>query len=288
VSGRDYLDNAKGMILMVKRIAVLFCCLPLLGTVGCVGQSAYEKKAVEATSLSRDLAEMQRRNSELVRDNEALRADITGLRAKIDELDTTRKRLELTISSGEQTPYQFVAELEREKGRLREDLAKLHRTQDDRVRTCSRIYELFLERMKNEIATGQVRLTELRGTIRLELLEEAFFDGTRTELSPQGLSLLRKVAELLTENKDVDASVESLYEIPVTHLDDSGKQLTTWRIPLLRSLSVARYMLKIGIGTAALSTMTRGQFELESNPGMVTDKANANEIAILISVKECG
>lgn len=271
---------------MVKRIAVLFCFIPLLGIVGCVGQSAYERKAVEATSLSKDLTEMQRRNSDLVRDNEALRADITGLRAKVDELEAARKRLEQTITSGEQAPYQFVAELEREKGRLRDDLAKLLRTQDDRVRTSSRIYELFLERMKNEIASGQVRLTELRGTIRLELLEEAFFDGTKTELSPQGISLLRKVAELLMENKDVDASVESMYEIPAAHLDASGKQLTTWRIPLLRSVSVASYMLKIGIGSAALSTMTKGQFVLDANPGMVTDKATANEIAILLFVKE--
>lgn len=272
----------------MKRITVFFCCFSILGIVGCVGQSSYEKKAVEATSLSRDLAEMQRRNSDLVRDNEVLRADISGLRAKVDELETTRKRLEQTISSGEQAPYQFVAELEREKRRLREDLAKLLRTQDDRVRTCSRIYELFLEGMKNDIASGQVRLTELRGTIRLELLEEAFFDGTRTELSPQGLSLLRKVAELLLDNKEVEATVESLYEIPATHLDDPGKQLTTWRIPLLRSLSVARYMLKVGIDSATLSTMARGQFEFESNPGVVTDKTNAIGIAILISVKECG
>ncbi len=271
---------------MVKRIAVLFFSVPLLGIFGCVGQSAYEKKAIEATSLAKDLTEMQRRNSDLVRDNEALRADINGLRAKVDELETTRKRLEQTISSGEQIPYQFVAELEREKGRLREDLAKLLRTQDDRVRTCSRIYELFLERLKNEIASGQVRLTELRGTIRLELLEEAFFDGTKTELSAQGVSLLRKVTELLLENKDVDASVESMYEIPASHLDDSGNQLTTWRNPLLRSLSVARSMLKVGINSAALSTITRGQFVLESTPGIVTDTANTNGIAILIFVKE--
>jgi len=47
-------------------------------------------------------------------------------------------------------------------------------------------------------------------------------------------------------------------------------------------------MQKFGIGSAVLSTMTRGQFVLESNPGMVTDKANENEIAILIYVKECG
>lgn len=271
---------------MVKTIVFLFCVLPLVGIVGCVRQSAYEKKSIEATGLSKDLTEMQRQNNEIIRDNEALRADISGLRAKIDELETTRNRLEQSISSGEQTPYQFVAELEREKGRLREDLAKLLRTQDDRVRTSSRTYELFLERMKNEIASGQMRLTELRGTIRLEWLEESLFDDTKTELSPHGFSLLRKVAELLAENNNVDVTVESLYEIPSTHQDPSGNLLNSWRIPLLRSLSAARYLQQMGIGSAALSIVTRGQYKLESSNGALSDKVRANAITILIFVKE--
>lgn len=271
---------------MVKRIAVLFCFLPLLGIFGCAGQSAYEKKNAEVTSLMNDLTEVERRNSELVHENEDLQADISGLRAKIDELENVRKRLEQTISSGEQPPHQFVAELEREKGRLRDDLAKLLRTQDDRVRTSSRFYELFLDRMKDEIASGQVRLTELRGTIRLELLEEAFFDGTKTNLSPRGIALLRKVSELLMDSKDIDASVESSFEIPPTDPDSSGNQLTTWRIPLLRALSVARYLMNLGVGSATLNTITRGQFERDANIGVVTDKAGATGIALLIFVKE--
>ncbi|MHC1697960.1 MAG: hypothetical protein AB9919_07910 [Geobacteraceae bacterium] len=271
---------------MVKRLAALFCFVPLLGIVGCVGQSAYEKKAVEATGLAKDLTEMQRRNSDLIRDNEVLRADISGLYAKIDELETARKRLEQTISSGEQLPYQFVAELEREKGRLRDDLAKLLRTQDDRVRTSSRIYERFLERMKDEIASGKVRLTELRGTIKLELPEEAFFDGAKTDLSPGVISLLRKVAELLKDSEDVDVSVESLFVIPQDRLDSSDIQLTPWQDPLLRTISAARYMLQTGIGSATITTTARGQFKLDSKTKIMTDQAGANGIAILIFVKE--
>ncbi len=271
---------------MVKRISALFCLLSLLGMVGCVGQSAYEKKAEEATSVSKDLAEVQRRNTALVRDNEGLQADIAALRAKVDELETARKRLEQTMVSGEQTPYQFVAELEREKGRLREDLAKILRTQDDRVRTSSRIYESFLELMKDEIAQGQIRISELRGTIRLEFLEEAIFDGTKTDVSPQGNSLLRKVAGLLKDRKDVDVSVESGYEIPPNALDSSSRQQTPWRVPVLRTLSVARLIQQSGVASATLRANARGEFGHATNNQIMTDSSIANGIDILITVKE--
>lgn len=271
---------------MVKRIVAFFCFFPLLGMVGCVGQSAYEKKVEEATSISKDLAEAQHRNTALVRENEGLRADISGLRAKVDELETAEKRLEQTMASGEQTPYQFVAELEREKGRLREELAKIQRTQDERVRTSSRIYESFLEIMKDEIAQGELRISELRGTIRLELLEEALFDGTKTDISPQGISLLRKVAALLKDRKDIDVSVESGYEITSLGLDTPARQLTSWRGPVLRTISIARLILQNGVSSENLKANTRGEFGRAAKTEIITDSGNANGIAILIALKE--
>jgi len=271
---------------MVKRLAVLFFIFPLLGIVGCVGQSAYEKKAAEATSFSRDLAEAQSRNTGLVRDNESLRADIAGLRAKVDELEIARKRLEQSILSADQTPYQFVAELEREKGRLREDLAKILRTQDDQVRASSSIYESFLERMKAEIAQGQVRVSELRGTIKLEFLAGAIFDGTTADLSPQGTVLLRKVAGLLKDSKEIDVSIESYYEITPIRLANVDTQQTPWHVPVLRSVSVARFIVQSGVESATLRTITRGEFGLAKKSGMMTDSGKAPGIDISIAVKE--
>jgi chemotaxis protein MotB len=270
------------MIFMAKGITALFCLFPLLGLVGCVGQSAYEKKSVEATSFSRNLAEEKQINAEIVRENEDLRADISGLRAKVDELETARKRLEQTIGSGEQNPYQFVAELEREKYRLREDLAKIMRTQDDRVRTCSSIYESFLERMKEDIAQGQLRVSELRGTIRLEFRDEEIFDGTRMTLTPQGTSLIRKVSDLLKDTNDIAVSVETYYEIPST----SDKQLTPWQAPVQRTVSIARLLLQSGVKSTILGTNTRGMFGTATKNEMMTGSGNAAGIEISIAVKE--
>jgi len=272
----------KGMKYMAKGITALFCLFSLLGLVGCVGQSAYEKKSVEATSFSRNLAEEMQKNADLVRENEGLRADISGLRAKIDELETARKRLEQTFVSGEQAPYQFVAELEREKFRLREDLTKIMRTQDERVRTCSRIYESFLERMKEDIAKGQIRVSELRGLIKLEFRDEDIFDGSKVTLSPEGTSLIRKVSELLKDKKDIDVSVESYYEIPST----SDKQLTPWQVPVLRTVSIARVLLQSGVKATILGTNTRGKFDTATKNEMVTGSHTAAGFEISIAVKE--
>jgi chemotaxis protein MotB len=271
---------------MVKRLAVFFRCVLLLALSGCVSQGNYDKKVEEVAGLSRDLVEMQRRNTDLVRENEGLQADIVGLRAKIDELEAARKSLEQTALTGAGTHYQLVAELEREKGRLREDLAKLLRVQDERVRSASRTYESFLERMKDEIAAGQVRITELRGTVTLAILDEALFDSTKTDLSARGTSLLRKIAEILKDVTDRDVSVEAFYSISGTRSDISSRPQTPWRVPTLRSLAVARFFRQSGIDSAVLSAVTSGEFDLAADTGITADRGKLQSIHVSIAVKE--
>jgi chemotaxis protein MotB len=274
------------MLFMVKRIVVISIVIFLLGTFGCVGQSTYEKKTEEVRDLSRDLTEMQRRNTDLVQENEGLRADVSGLRLKIDELEATKNRLEQTIASGGQKPYQFVLELEKEKGRLREDLQKLLRTQDDKVRTVSRIYESFLERMKDEIAEGQVRISELRGTVTVAILDTALFDGTRTELSPQGNLLLRKISDLLKDVKDATVTVESNYGVPSVLPDTFSRKQGPWSIPSLRTIVVGNSLVQSGLDSTTLSTVTRGEFGLAAKAGSLADNDKSHRIDISIAFKE--
>ena len=271
---------------MVKRVVVFFFFLHLFGIVGCVGQGAYEKKSEAVSGLSKDLAEMQRRNTDLVRENEELRADISGLRLQMEELEAAKKRLEQSVSSGDQSPYQFVMELEKEQCRLREELAKLLRTSNDRVRNVSRIYESFLERMKDEIAGGRIRISELRGTVTIAIQDNALFDGAGTELSPRGHALLLKFADLLRDVKDVNVTVESLYGLSAADPDSSARQQAPWDVPAQRTVVVASFIQQRGVVSETLSAVTRGEFVRADKSGPVIDSDMFHRIEISIAEKE--
>jgi chemotaxis protein MotB len=271
---------------MVKRVVVFFFFLHLFGIIGCAGQGTYEKKAEAVSGLSKDLAEMQRRNTDLVRENEELRADISGLRLQMEELDAAKKRLEQSVSSADQSPYQFVMELEKEQCRLREELAKLLRTSNDRVRNVSRIYESFLERMKDEIAEGRIRISELRGTVTIAIQDNALFDGNRMELSRRGHTLLLKFADLLRDVKGVNVTVESLYGLSEAGTDSSVRQQTPWEVPAQRTVVVASFIQQRGVVSETLSAVTRGEFVRTDTSGRVIDRDMFHRIEISIAEKE--
>lgn len=271
---------------MVKRVVAFFFFLHLFGLIGCVGQAVYEKKSEAVSDLSNDLAEMQKRNTDLVRENEKLRADISGLRLQMEEIEAAKKRLELSVSSGDQSSYQFVMELEKEQFRLREELAKLLRTSNDKVRNVSRIYESFLERMKDEIAGGRVRISELRGTVTIAIQDNALFDGARTELTPGGHVLLLKFADLLRDVKDVNVTVESLYGLSAANPDSSTRQQAPWNVPAQRTVVVAKFIQQRGVVSETLSAVTRGEFIRADKSGPVIDSDMFHRIEISIAEKE--
>jgi len=271
---------------MVQRVVVFFFFLHLFGIVGCAGQGTYEKKSGDVSGLSKDLAEMQKRNTDLVRENEELRADISGLRLKMEELEAAKKRLEQSLSSGDHSPYQFVMELEKEQNRLREELTKLLRSNNDKIRNVSRIYESFLERMKDEIAEGRVRISELRGTVTIAIHDKALFDGDRTELSSRGHALLLKFADLLRDVKDVDVTVESLYGLSSPYPDSSARQQTPWDVPAQRTVVVASFIQQRDVVSETLSAATRGKFVRTDTSGPVIDSDMFHRIEISITDKE--
>jgi chemotaxis protein MotB len=156
-------------------------------------------------------------------------------------------------------------ELEKEQCRLREELAKLLRTSNDRVRNVSRIYESFLERMKDEIAGGRIRISELRGTVTIRIQDNALFDGAGSELSPRGHALLLKFADLLKDVKDVNVTVESLYRLSVDDHDSSARQQAPWDVPAQRTVVVASFIQQRG-GSETLSAVTREVYPGRSGP----------------------
>jgi len=271
---------------MINLVAVFICLFSLLGISGCVGQGAYEKKVEEVSGLSRDLAEMQRRNVDLVKKNEKLQADATGLRAKIDELDETRKSLEQTIAGGGESPYQRIAELEREKGRLREDIAKILRSQDEQVRAVSRIFESVLERMKDEIALGQVRISEFRGTVTVTFLNKYLFEGNDTALSSRGTARLKKITDLLKDVKKAEITVGAFYDMPAKPSVRSARQEELWQVPLQRAMAVTRQFRMGGIDHAMLAAVTRGEFGLAGDSTIRDGRDKARRIDISITVEE--
>lgn len=250
---------------------------------GCVGQGAYQKKVAEAERLNQALHEVRGKQADVELANESLRTEVAGLRQQVVEQQAAVTEFQRLLAARDDGSWQRLAQVEREKSRVTEELAGVLRDREGKVRSVSSIYERVLGLLADEIAAGVVAVTELHGTVRIVVVDSALFVGDSGELTAQGSTVLRKVGALLGGNAELRVTVEA-YAPLASVLAEQGKSTeSAWIMPLARARNVAENFLSQGIEPPQLTTLVRGQFHTADGT-VLTD--SFNRINLLLEFKE--
>jgi len=253
---------------------------------GCVGQGAFQKKVDEVSVLTGSLADIQRKNGELAHENEKLNAEVVQLKGKLDEVEGTKKKLENLLSKKTDGNVQRIAELVRERETLKEDISSMLRSREERVRDVSRSYEMMLETLKDEVASGRISVTELRGTVTITFADGALFEGSRKEILPAAYTMVKKLSGIL---RGMGGEREIRVEAPfrITGTRDGNEQCPyPWDAPADRAVTLARFLKQEGVRTDALSVAALGVFSRTGLEEFPSAKPDSGRMVITISPKE--
>jgi outer membrane protein OmpA-like peptidoglycan-associated protein len=255
----------------------------LLTVSGCVGQGVYQKKVAEAERLNRVLHEVRGKQADVELANESLRTEVAGLRQQVVELQAAGKEFQRLLVARDDGSWQRLAQVEREKSRVTEELAGVLRDREGKVRSVSSIYERVLGLLAEEIAAGVVAVTELHGTVRIVVVDSALFVGDSGELAAQGSTVLRKVGDLLGGNAELRVTVEAYAPLPGVLVEQGKSTGSVWVVPLARAGNVAENFLRQGIKPPQLTTLVRGQFHGADGTGLPD---TVHRINLLLEFKE--
>ena len=167
--------------------------------------------------------------AKLEREKERLTGDKTELKLKVLTLEEEISRLRKDSTNLEETSEAIsnklmkqiealeegVAELEKERERLQEENASL-RTEaldlevdkKEEVLTMTNTYNDLLEDMKSEIDRGNVTITQLKGKLKVNMVDEILFDSGKTSIKGDGIKILKQIGSTLSSVKDRTISIE--------------------------------------------------------------------------------
>lgn len=294
---------------MYKRIfyAVLIGVL-MLSVNGClVAESSYLKKVEEADTLTKNIDELQQKYTRLSSDNSALRAeyeklkteaaglviDKQGMAADIKQLEDVLKAKSDTFSTTITDFRQKNSELEssnfrlkEEIKKLKEDIALLQKVKEEKVKEVSSTYEQLLSNMKNEIAQGQVTISELRGKLTVNMEAAILFDSGKADVKQEGLTILNKMVETLKGVTDKAIRIEG-------HTDNvqiTGGLTrifpTNWELSAARAINVARYLQQQGIDPFNLSAAAFAEHKPVADNSTKEGRAKNRRIEITLVAKD--
>ncbi len=198
-----------------------------------------------------------------------LQQQLASLRTGKAELDTRLERLEAEKSD----LMALKNELSRDVQAKAEEIARLKGTYDE-----------LQEKMKAEIAKGEIRLSQAGGRLKVDMVDKVLFDSGEAQISKRGEEVLARVGAVLAQVQDRQIQVAG-------HTDDSpissrlvDRFPSNWELSTARATNVVRFFQdKAGLPGKRLVASGYGQFSPISSNKTASGRARNRRIEILLT-----
>jgi chemotaxis protein MotB len=170
------------------------------------------------------------------------------LTAKIEKAGAAARAAKAEVQSQEQNLAALQAEkeaLEADKEALataRDNLAKSVEEKSSELATLKGTSDALKEKMKDEIAKGDIQLTEDGGKLRVGLVDKILFDSGEASISKRGEGVLERVGTVLAGIEDRQIQVSG--HTDNTPISDKLKTQfpTNWELSVARATNVVRFL----------------------------------------------
>lgn len=226
-----------------------------LALAGCVSQSTYTAKEQEAEDLKKTLTAAEARNKELT--------------SRLQELGARSAFLE---SQAKELTQKYQAGL-KDTEQKEQEIARLKST-----------YEQLVKDLKKEIEAGEIKVTQFRDLLTVNLVEKILFDSGKAEIKPRGLDVLKRVGEILKGTKDKQIRIEGHTDNVPIGPKIVDKFPTNWELSTARATVVARFFQeKVGIPPQRLAPSGFAEYRPVAPNTTPEGKAQNRRIEIILA-----
>jgi chemotaxis protein MotB len=214
----------------------------------------------------------------------------TRLLAKVDAAKGT---LRAAVAKGQSLEHQ-LSEVQAEKETLEADKAALTAARDNLAKSVeeksSQLSALkdttdkLKEKMKDEIAKGDIQLTESGGKLRVGLVDKILFDSGEASISKRGEGVLERVGAAL-------ASIEDRHIQVSGHTDNAPisdklkhQYPTNWELSVARATTVVRFLQeKASLPADRLVASGYGEYQPIASNKTAAGRAKNRRIELLLT-----
>ena len=230
----------------------------------------------KSDTLSKNIVDLRGHIADLKKKNSLLRAENNNLSRNVETLQKD-------VSNFRDQIVALRTEIEVLQSKTRD----LERQKEEEVLAMKGTYENLLENMKSEIDKGKITITQLRGKLKVNMLDEILFDSGETTIKPQGIEVLKRVGNILLNVKDKAINIEGHTDNVPIGAELSKKYPTNWELSVVRATNVARYLQeKSGINPTLLSATGYGEYKPVASNETEKGKAKNRRIEIVLVPKE--
>ena len=245
---------------------------------GCVTSSTHERVVDQHRALQVANRELEEQVRLLRIANRSLDDNVANLISEREDLLEAREDLSTRLNTTQAHEEALASRLELREAELEVTAAALV-SQSRVVGELQGTYEGLLGDLEEEVAKGQVQISQLRDGLRVGVAQEILFASGSADLSPQGEEVLQTVTQRFA-GADYSIAVEGYTD----NLPISGalrkRYPSKWDLAGARAAQVVRLFVSGGIDAQRLTAVSRGATHPVADNGTAEGRARNRRIEI--------
>jgi chemotaxis protein MotB len=123
-------------------------------------------------------------------------------------------------------------------------LAQAAQAKETELTQVKGTYDELIGNLKNEISSGQIQVTELKGKLTLNMVEKILFNSGQANVKDTGKKVLDSIAAALKNIQDKDIRVEGYTDNIAMSPKLKDRFPTNWELSTARATNVVRYLVE--------------------------------------------
>src|SRR6266480_3466698 len=240
------------------RLFVLFLAVGLLLS-GCVAQSKYRDLEAKASA-----------------ERSSLESDILALKSQVDGQRQEVERREAALESQ-------VAEINDRLAETEKRAAETTKEKDAEIARLKGTYDSLVKDLQGEISKGQIKVTQIRDKLSVQLVEKILFDSGKAEIKPEGKEVLSKVGKVLLGVTDKQIRIEGYTDSVPISAALRQRFPTNWELSAQRATTVLRFLETAGVDGKNLAAVGYGPFKPVASNDTLEGRAENRRIEIALT-----
>ena len=247
-------------------------------------EADYERLQEDKTRLAERNDNLNQRLLEAIERNKLLQEDLMRARADLD-------RVEKVLSDRSAEAGAAIAEMRQEidlltenNNNLQQQLEAERREREARLAEVQGTYNELVGKLEEEIQRGEVKISELKGKLTVNVVDKILFDSGKADLKKDAYKVLQQIGDILKSAVDKNIQVEGHTDnVPITG-SLKEKFPSNWELSTARATTVLHFLQsQVGIPGERLAAVGYGEYQPLASNSTAQGRAQNRRIQIVLT-----
>ncbi len=250
-------------------------------------ETDYGRLKEDKTQLIERNDSLSQRLLEAIEHSKLLQEDLMRARADLDRVEKVLADRSAEAGAAMTEMRQRIDRLTAESSVLQQQLEAEREAREARLAEVQGTYDELVGKLEEEIQRGEVKISELKGKLTVNVVDKILFDSGKADLKPAGISVLQQIGDILKSAADKNIQVEGHTDnVPISGTL-AEKYPSNWELSTARATTVLHFLqTKASIPGERLSAVGYGEYHPIATNGSKEGRAQNRRIQIVLAAQE--